>query len=353
MPARTERPRPAARGGPHGGRYDRVVHLDADTLVVGPLFPLLRLDLAAAPLWTPPPRAARSESPQRPAAAGVWETGALILRPDAGEYERLRVLAAGRPDPGAGRPAEEELGRLLEMAFGSRRGELGQTECADAADLARDPGLWARRGAKGGPSVVLYPAPGPWGCREEEAKGAGGGPCRAWRELEALVRCELTLVTAYYKIPSKCPAAAYEMWLQGLLALDACLVVVTSPASMGLFRGRDPRYTRLVAAELDAAAGRLNRSAAFWAAQHGLDPEARIHKGPQLYMVWNLKPLVLGDAVARNAFGSRYFFWIDVGYLRHRMCDGRTLQTAPPQVVEYLFFGGEFGGLRKRVCART
>ena len=63
-------------------------------------------DLAAAPLWTPPPRAARSESPQRPAAAGVWETGALILRPDAGEYERLRVLAAGRPDPGAGRPSE-------------------------------------------------------------------------------------------------------------------------------------------------------------------------------------------------------------------------------------------------------
>ena len=34
-------------------RYDRVIHLDCDSLVMGSLTPLLRLDLAAKPLWTP------------------------------------------------------------------------------------------------------------------------------------------------------------------------------------------------------------------------------------------------------------------------------------------------------------
>ena len=117
-----------------------------------------------------------------------------------------------------------------------------------------------------------------------------------------------------------------------MLSLDACLAITTAPATLGLFRARDPRYTLLAAAELEAQARRLNRSLAFWEGQHGMDPEAERHRGYWLYWVWALKPLLLGDAVARDAFGSRHFFWIDVGCLRKRKYDGRALMAAPPQV---------------------
>ena len=295
--------------------YGRVVYLESDCLVVGSLAGLLGLDLAARPLWL-----AVTRGPW----AGASDTGVVVLRPDAAEFARLRALAL---QPAAAEASEEGF---LRRAFGRRWGDVGFANGADIAACSGDPGLW-RRHAAAGLQVIRYTVLKPWAC----GPGGGGafdGVCRLWREVPVTVPCETTLVTAYFRIPSKHSHEEYSAWMRAVLSLDACLVVVADPADRGLLRGRDPRYTRLVAVPLEEAARRLNRTAEFWAGQAAMDPEGGTHKGYRLYWVWALKPVFLRDAVLRDAFGSRYFFWVDIGCLRSSRYLGRTLQSPPPQV---------------------
>ena len=194
-----------------------MVHLDSDSLVIGSLAPLLRLNLAATPLWA----ALRAPRPASAAPAAEsdpdtrLDTGALVLRPDAEEFARLTARAGG--PSAAAQPAEEEgLRRLLAGVFWGRRGDLDV--CADAAGYARDPAEWGRLARTGALRVVRYAELKPWAC-DAEAEGAGG-PCRAWRASEGRVRCGLTLVTAYWDIPSKFSAEQYREWMQVVGVLE-------------------------------------------------------------------------------------------------------------------------------------
>ena len=47
-----------------------------------------------------------------------------------------------------------------------------------------------------------------------------------------------------------------------------------------------------------------------------MDPEKHIHKVYQLYQVWNEKAIFLHTAASLNPFGSDFFAWVDIGYLR-------------------------------------
>jgi hypothetical protein len=141
--------------------------------------------------------------------------------------------------------------------------------------------------------------------------------------------CEVTLVTSYFDIPSKHSHQDYLHWMPNVLSLNACMVIMASSSSAALFAGR--QKTRLVTVELAEAAARINHTQAFWEAQWLQDPEASIHRGHQLYWVWALKALWLGDAAQDNVFSSEYFYWIDIGCLRDRQYWGRTLLSPPVQ----------------------
>jgi hypothetical protein len=142
--------------------------------------------------------------------------------------------------------------------------------------------------------------------------------------------------------------------MRTVLSLDACMVIVTSPANASLFHGRDPMYTHIVEVNLQEQGGRFNRSIEFWEGQFRMDDEASIHKGYQLYWVWALKPVLLADAIGRNIFGSDYFFWIDVGCQRSDENFGRSLRTAPPQVrsSNRVFFANIFNFTREDLVVR-
>jgi hypothetical protein len=144
--------------------------------------------------------------------------------------------------------------------------------------------------------------------------------------------CELTLVTAYFEVPSKHSRADYHRWMGNSLSLDACMVVhmdVSSPLHVPS-RGLAPTLWKLT--RLDRVALRLNRTLQFWEAQHAKDPEAWIHRGYHLYWVWALKGLLLQDAAQQNPFSSQYFFWMDVGCMRDAQHNGKSLRLVPPPV---------------------
>jgi hypothetical protein len=142
--------------------------------------------------------------------------------------------------------------------------------------------------------------------------------------------CDVTMVTSYFKIKSKHSAEEYNTWMKSVLSLDACMVINTENASV--FWGRNPHYTLINEAGLQSLYLRFNRSIEFWERQHLIDPEREVHRGYELYWIWALKPLFLRDAITNNTFGSRYFFWVDIGCLRDTKYTGRSLHTVPVKV---------------------
>ena len=50
------------------------------------------------------------------------------------------------------------------------------------------------------------------------------------------------------------------------------------------------------------------------------------HRHYQLYWVWGLKTFFLNATAASDPFRSRHFFWIDAGYFRDALHDGRDVR---------------------------
>ena len=147
--------------------------------------------------------------------------------------------------------------------------------------------------------------------------------------------CALTLVTAYFEVPSKHSPESYREWMaSGVLTLDACMVVVVGSEKEAHFvAAASPRRLTPRVVDLAAAAQRLdNRSLAFWEQQFRIDPKAHLHKGYALYWIWALKSVLLRDAVEQNPFGSTHFVWVDIGCIRDARYRGRTLRAPPPRM---------------------
>ena len=154
-------------------------------------------------------------------------------------------------------------------------------------------------------------------------------------------KCDVTLVTSYFAIESKHTQREYREWIKNLLSLDACMVVVTAPETKHLFTDRP--QTKIVEANLTDLSKHLNRPPSFWEGQFLLDREREIHRGYELYWIWALKPLLLHDAARNKSFGSKFYFWIDAGYLRDQTYSSRTLKAVPTQV--RMFSRGVFFGM--------
>ena len=123
-----------------------------------------------------------------------------------------------------------------------------------------------------------------------------------------------TIVTCYYRFPSKHSYAEYDAWAARFLgAVETPMVIFCDAAGEARLREmRGEREARFVVLSLaDTTCARL----ADWDAEHGRDPEADIHTTP-LYVVWNEKSEFVRRAMEMNPFGTDAFAWCDVGCFR-------------------------------------
>jgi hypothetical protein len=137
--------------------------------------------------------------------------------------------------------------------------------------------------------------------------------------------CRTTLVTVYFEIGGgKHQTGEYEEWIEALREAATCLVVFTDRPELW----RDGRVF-VIEADLCAEGLFLNHTWSFWRRQWFVDPEAAIHKGYLLYLIWNLKPRFLLRATELNPFHSDHFFYVDAGYAREK---GLADTRGPPRL---------------------
>jgi hypothetical protein len=140
----------------------------------------------------------------------------------------------------------------------------------------------------------------------------------------------VTLVTAWFPLgaASKHSSDEYVAWMRAFLGSVETPVVVytTDEGRSEILAIRDSRLPThfevrddVFALPLFAGAAPATRVAAaleaYVGSQPQLDEDRAIHS-PALYAVWNAKTAMVSEAIARNEFASRFFFWVDAGSFR-------------------------------------
>jgi hypothetical protein len=132
-------------------------------------------------------------------------------------------------------------------------------------------------------------------------------------------RATNTIVTAYFKIPSKHSDAEYEEWMGNMLSMQDAMVIYTSVdlvEQVTRFRQHATRQTVIIVLDLKDTWIANNQTISFWEHQLEIDPERTLHQSYQLFWVWLSKVWFVTDAIRINPFQSTLFVWSDIGCFR-------------------------------------
>jgi len=145
------------------------------------------------------------------------------------------------------------------------------------------------------------------------------------------VAATATVVTCYYRFPSKHRYDEYDAWSRRFLtAVDTPMVIFCDAESaprLAALRDRPSTEgkTRVIVLPLEQT--RCGR--APWVVDASrLDPEAAIHT-PSLYVVWNEKAAFVARVMAENPFATDAFAWCDIGCVRADPPPGVSLRRWP------------------------
>lgn len=141
-------------------------------------------------------------------------------------------------------------------------------------------------------------------------------------------KCPITIVTAYFDVPSKQPRDVYVQWMQNILSIKSCMVIFTNECHM--FKQHASNHRIILHADLQKEIRVFNQSKQFWKMQIEMDPEKRAHKGYLLYWIWALKPTFVSKSAEYGFFNSDYYAWMDIGMFRDSKLNHVNIRTALP-----------------------
>ena len=145
-----------------------------------------------------------------------------------------------------------------------------------------------------------------------------------------------TLVTAYFDIPSKFSHQTYLKWMENLLSVTDAMIIFTEEKLVDYIKKRRLHApTHIVTTTIREFKSFKDYGETYWNDQHEKDPESGLHRGYQLYCVWNEKANFIKQSIDINPFKSHFFAWIDIGYLRTTSYNNKLLiRTIPSDINE-------------------
>ena len=126
----------------------------------------------------------------------------------------------------------------------------------------------------------------------------------------------VTLVSCYFPLKNaKYNESTYLKWMKTFLQnVKAPLIVYTTAEFRDVIenlRGSLPLLVRETTLEKFHVYENLSE----FQHSHEIDPEKKIHN-TSLYMIWNEKTSFVKQEIDNNPYGSKYFFWVDIGCFR-------------------------------------
>ncbi len=136
----------------------------------------------------------------------------------------------------------------------------------------------------------------------------------------------LTLVSCYYRIPSKRHHDEYTTYIRNLLTnIKGNIVIYTSEDLVDYlqqFSNHKPNVKIIV--KPFNSINLYNKYQHIWTNQEQKDNQKYTHRTHYCYVLWNSKLDFLKETIESNPFGSDKFMWLDLGAVR------------TPDIVKYL-----------------
>ena len=145
---------------------------------------------------------------------------------------------------------------------------------------------------------------------------------------ETLTTSPNTVVTGYFRVPSKFTPGKYDDWMRNLLSLQDAMVVFTHADLVDQIkelRRHAMDRTVIIPLELDKLPIGSLYSTEFWEDQLNKDPEKKHHRSYQLLWIWLSKSWCVNEAIRLNYFQSDLFMWSDIGCFRNKKYNGKTM----------------------------
>lgn len=130
---------------------------------------------------------------------------------------------------------------------------------------------------------------------------------------------EVTLVTAYFSVPSKHKEKVYIAWMENFLTtVDSPMVIFTDQKSFEVIRALRNSFmhkTTIIVSRLQELF--VYRYKTLWNVHWEMDHEQAVHS-PELFMIWAEKSHFVQQAISLNPYDTEFFAWSDIGCFRNR-----------------------------------
>lgn len=127
----------------------------------------------------------------------------------------------------------------------------------------------------------------------------------------------VTVVTCYYKVPSKHSHDLYHEWIKMFFkSVSGNLVVYTSQDLVEYLKKMSGHKKNIVIVPKELSQLFIcKKYPNIWNHQYDIDPEKHV-RTKECYMIWNSKISLLKDAAEANFFNNDKFVWTDIGSFR-------------------------------------
>jgi len=154
---------------------------------------------------------------------------------------------------------------------------------------------------------------------------------------EPLIKSPNTIVTGYFRIPSKQSPEIYTGWMKNMLSLQDAMVIFTQADmidTIKTFRSHAVNRTIIIPLEIEQLPyGTSLYTQEFWEDQFNRDPERKIHRSYELFWIWLSKSWFVTQAIRMNWFDSDLYVWSDIGCFRHTGFNSKTIVVHGDDVV--------------------
>jgi len=126
----------------------------------------------------------------------------------------------------------------------------------------------------------------------------------------------VTVVSAYYRIPSKRPHNIYSDWLSLFFSLKFNLIFFSDSETIADIKRKylNIDHVLFVEKSFDELFYWNGKYKDIWIHHNTIDPEKG--RSPELYALWHEKIKFVANAIKLNPFNSSKFLWVDAGCFR-------------------------------------
>lgn len=128
-----------------------------------------------------------------------------------------------------------------------------------------------------------------------------------------------TIVTCYYRFPSKHTFSQYDEWMTNFLTTVDTNMVIYCDADwaekLRMLRYKFASKTHIIIYNIPEMRCASQEILTYWERDWRRDPEQHYHN-PLLYILWNEKTEMVKRAIDANPFNTEFFCWCDIGCFR-------------------------------------